>query len=253
MSNLLLITFAASIFSGCYIPSKNKASDQISYREKSEELERCVGDACAQIVLSYPSFEGDQLLAEQLNAGISRQLIHFMQIEEQESHSLKGAVQDFFAAYIKFREEFAEPVQEWTLELTGEVTYQTENLLGLRFSSYSYLGGAHPNAQELHLTFDLEKGGTILLQKDMVLNEDKLLELALEEFRDIHRLKPAVSLEENGRFFLNEGKFFLPRSMGYEQDEFVLLYNSYEIGSYVMGSTELRFPLNQLEGIVLLK
>jgi hypothetical protein len=234
-------------------PSNKTSADQIVYREKSEEFQRCVEGACAEIALSYPIFEGEPLLAEQLNEHVNQLLVGYIKVGDQKPNNLKGAIRDFFVAYLQNRQESNVADQPWELEISGKVTYQTKHLLGLRFSSYSFLGGAHPNTHESHLTIDLDSGGTILGQKDMVLNKDKLLALAQKKFRDFHQVEPAASLEEDGRFFLKNEGFFLPQSMGYEQNNFVLFYNNYEIGSYAMGSTELRFSLDELEGIVLLK
>jgi hypothetical protein len=38
--------------------------------------------------------------------------------------------------------------------------------------------------------------------------------------------------------------------MGFEGEEFVLFYNPYEIGPYVMGSTELNFSKEEIKGLV---
>jgi hypothetical protein len=60
-------------------------------------------------------------------------------------------------------------------------------------------------------------------------------------------------LAEDGRFFLEGEQFFLPFSMGYRGNDFVLFYNHYEICPYEMGATELTFPLEELDNVVLMQ
>jgi hypothetical protein len=52
-------------------------------------------------------------------------------------------------------------------------------------------------------------------------------------------------------FFLDSNhKFFLPTAIGYEIDSLVLFYNTYEIGPYVMGTTEIKIAKQNLQGVV---
>src|SRR5690606_6532577 len=228
----------------CQSPSTTESSEympSLTFKEKTESFEECMDGACAKVHLVYPIFEGDTALAKTINQQIAEQNIHLWVTSDQEYAEINEAVTSFFDAYKEFRTDFPEAVQEWTFETVAQVTHQSDSLISIRFDNFSYLGGAHPNTVVTYLNLDISENADVLVREKMVIDREKLLKLAEEKFRGHHEVEPGIPLEEDGRFFLDEGKFFLPLSMGYEGDEFVLLYNSYEIGPYVMGRTELRF------------
>jgi hypothetical protein len=86
---------------------------------------------------------------------------------------------------------------------------------------------------------------------DLIRNQGALLAVAEHAFRKYHGVEGEKNLKDDGRFFLNEKEgFFLPAAMGFEQDHFLLFYNSYEIGPYVLGPTEIKIPLNDIKDML---
>jgi len=217
-----------------------------------DDFQECLGDGCARVKLVYPVFEGDTALAGTLNRQVTEQNLHMWGNGDRQYGSMEEAVASFLESFRNFRKSFPEAPQEWTFETVAKVTHQSDSLVSIRFENFSYLGGAHPNTVVTYLNLDLFRDAEVLVHEKMLVNREKLLELAREKFREHHNVEPGTSLQKDGRFFLDEGEFFLPVAMGYEGKEFVLLYNSYEIGPYVMGRTELRFPLEELKGVVYL-
>jgi len=237
----------------CQNSTHREATDStpsLTFKDKTESFEECVGEACAKVALAYPVFEGDSVLTEIINRQIAEQNISMWVTGDQQYSGMEEAVSSFFDGYKSFRTDFPDAPQEWTFETEAKVTHQSESLVSIRFENFSYLGGAHPNTVVLYLNLDLSQNADVLVHEKMLVDQAKLLELAEKKFREHHEVEPGIGLEEDGRFFLDEGKFFLPAAMGYEDDEFVLLYNAYEIGPYAMGRTELRFPLKEVEGVV---
>src|SRR5690554_5528799 len=237
----------------CQNSTHRKATDStpsLTFKDKTESFEECVGEACAKVALAYLVFEGDSVLAEIINRQIAEQNISMWVTGDQQYSGMEEAVSSFFDGYKSFRTDFPDAPQEWTFETEAKLTHQSDSLVSIRFENFSYLGGAHPNTVVIYLNLDLSENANVLVHEKMLVDRDKLLELAEEKFREYHEVDPAVKLEDDGRFFLDKGKFFLPAAMGYEGEEFILLYNAYEIGPYVMGRTELRFALEELEGVV---
>ncbi len=249
MKNILLLLFCFCLFS-CQSATVTESTAPLTYNDKTEDHQECVDEKCATVKLVYPVFEGDTSLVGILNRQVMEQNFSMWVSGEQEFKGMEDAVASFFEDYRRFRKDFPEAVQEWTFETVAKVTHQSDSLISIRFENFSYLGGAHPNTVVTYLNLDLSENADVLVHEKMLANRDKLLELAEEKFREHHEVDPAVSLEQDGRFFLEETQFFLPAAMGYEEDELVLLYNAYEIGPYAMGRTELRFPLEELEGVV---
>ena len=99
------------------------------------------------------------------------------------------------------------------------------------------------------MNFDRNTGKFLSIHR-LILNQDKMKEIAEKAFREFHEVDAEKSLEEDGRFFLPESGFFLPNAMGFKDGKFHLIYIPYEIGPYSMGYTELDFSLENLKGIV---
>lgn len=232
--------------------SPTKESTPLTYEKKTDNFQECMGGTCAKVDLIYPVFEGDTVLSKIINRHITGQNMQMWVTGDQQYGGMEDAVASFFESYKDFRTDFPDAVQEWTFETVAEVTYQADSVISIKFDNFSYLGGAHPNTVVAYLNLDLSEKGTVLTREKMMVDREKLMQLGEEKFREHHEVEPAVSLEVDGRFFLDDGRFFLPFAMGYEGNEFILLYNSYEIGPYAMGRTELRIPLADLEGVVYL-
>lgn len=246
----LLLLMPLFYLSACQNSSVTESTAPLIHEEKTENFQECMDEACATVDLTYPVFEGDTALAEIINRQIAEQNIYMWVTGDQQYDGMEEAVSSFFDGYKRFRKDFPEAPQEWTFETVAKVTHQSDSVVSIRFENFSYLGGAHPNTVVFYLNLDLSENAAVLVHEKMLIDREKLLEMAEDKFREYHEVEEGISLEEDGRFFLDEGEFFLPAAMGYEGDEFVLLYNSYEIGPYVMGRTELRFSLEELEGVV---
>ena len=231
-------------------PSVNTGDSRLSYMLKSESRERCIGEACAKVEWEYPLFEGNEDLAAGINWQIQEHLKYHLMTDDYGFDDISAGIDILFDGYERFRNDFPKAIQQWTIDIEGDVTFLSDQLVSVKFVNFSYTGGAHPNTVISYLNLDLTDSVSIIPYESLLLDHDRLLELTEEKFRQYHEVDPQVSLEDDGRFFLNDGAFFLPVTVGYDKDEFVLYYNNYEIAPYVMGGTEIRFPLEDLRGVV---
>ncbi|WP_113925614.1 DUF3298 and DUF4163 domain-containing protein [Cognataquiflexum aquatile] len=224
----------------------------LEFEQRTFDKEACVGEDCAKISLSYPFFTGSSESADFLNVHVDQQMVMFLNIgENQEIVPLDSAVKAFLDSYVAFKKDFDSP-QEWEISVDSKVTLHGKALVSLVFNSFSFTGGAHPNTYRMYLNFDLTKNAPIK-NEDLILDKKGLLTLAEAKFKDYHDVPDSVSLEKDGSFFLaNDKDFFLPAAMGFEGEEFVLFFNPYEIGPYVMGSTELRFTREEIRSLVII-
>lgn len=236
----------------CAQNNREKA-DILGFKEAVYQKSACVGEeeTCAEVKINYPEFTGPRELSSWLNLHVKEQLLMYLTWGETATaaDSLGAAADMFLDEFVAYGTEFPESVHGWFNQVEGKVNVLEGNLLSMVFSNSTYTGGAHPNHTVLFMNFDLEER-YLLKNGDIILDEPALFKMAEEAFREYHEVDPEVSLEEDGRFFLQEGSFFLPKAMGYEDGNFIMVYNSYEIGPYSMGQTELSFPLKDLKGIV---
>lgn len=244
-NHLLAFVVVSSLVFSCQTKKSEESQDPWAFETKKIEQKTCIGEECVSVDISYPVF-GD----EKLQSLIERTIVQGMSFEEQpESLSLDSAVQGFMGKYIALKNEFPDAIS-WEYSMEVRVSYQSDSLLSLTFDSFSFTGGAHPNSFRSYLNFEKKKGEGIS-NYAMILDEEALLAKAELVFRKYHEVKDGMRLKDDGRFFLNEkDEFFLPAAIGFEPDSLVLYYNSYEIGPYVMGPTELKLPLSELAGIV---
>lgn len=233
---------------GCQ--SGKTESDAFEFEQRKVEKEACLNGECAKIILAYPFFKGSAESADFLNVHVEQQMVMFLNIgENQEIVPLDSAVSAFLDSYIAFKKDFDSP-QEWEITVDSKVTFQEKTLISIVFDSFSFTGGAHPNTYKMYLNFDLVTN-SLLKNDELILDKNALLTLAEAKFKDYHDVPDSVTLEKEGSFFLeNDRDFFLPAAMGFEGKEFVLFFNPYEIGPYVMGSTELRFTKEEINGLV---
>jgi len=242
------LLFGITLLLGCETPKENE-NPEMDFTLAVYEKNECFGERCANVSFSYPEFSNSHPISPRINAHIEEQLKMYLQFGVFDDYeTLDDAVEDYFSTF----EQQDREISHWTVEVEARVTYLTSKLLSVQFISNSYTGGNHPNEHLLFLNFDLDQGH-LMISDEIVFDRERLKGLAEKSFRKHHQVAETTTLEEDGRFFLEENDIFLPFSIGYRSQNLVLYYNHYEISAYETGATELIFPLADLEGIVLVK
>lgn len=136
----------------------------------------------------------------------------------------------------------------WELKTNADTVYAGEKALTVKFETFAYTGGAHPNSNLSYYTFDRETGKPLVLT-DMISDTTALLQVVEKAFREQQELLPQNNLEERG-YFLRDGQFFLPANVGMSRRGLVFHYNPYEIAAYALGPIEVIVPYEQLNGIL---
>jgi hypothetical protein len=244
-SHLLAFAVISTLGFSCQTKKPEEFKDTLASETKKIEQKACVGDECASVDISYPVF-GD----EKLQSLIERIIVQGMSfVEQPETLPLDSAVQSFLDEFTGLKADFPDAIS-WEYSMDVRVSFESDSLLSLVFDSFSFTGGAHPNSFRSYLNFE-KKTAQEITNSELILEEKILLSKVEVEFRKYHEVEEGMGLKADGRFFLNEkDEFFLPAAIGFEQDFLVLYYNSYEIGPYVMGPTELKLPQSELAGIV---
>jgi hypothetical protein len=219
----------------------------LSFRTETVVRESCVGENCAKLRLSWPVASGPAA-ADKINQYIRDQMSLFVQTGE-DAALLDTMIVAYFRSFDEFKSEFPDSAGGWEIEVEARVTYQSDSTLSVHFSQLNYLGGAHPNSVESFLNIDPKSGDALSIDQ-LVLDENSLLKLSEQKFRAYHEVEEGLSLSEDGRFFLPETGFFLANAIGFRDGKFWVIYIPYEIGPYVMGSTELEFSKEELSGVV---
>lgn len=161
---------------------------------------------------------------------------------------LTKAARLFATDYESMRKDMGSLGGCWELKTTADTVYAGPKALTVKFDTYAYTGGAHPNSTQSFYTFDRESGRLLLLA-DMVTDTTALVGVLEKAFRRQQKLPPTSSLEEQG-YFLRDGRFFLPANVGMSREGLVFYYNPYEIAAYAVGPIQVTVPYGQLGGIL---
>jgi hypothetical protein len=136
----------------------------------------------------------------------------------------------------------------WELETKGDTVYSSPKTLTARFETYAYTGGAHPNSNQIFYNFDRDSGRLLNLN-ELVTDTTALMGIVEKEFRKQQKIAAQTNLEEEG-YFLRDGKFFLPTSVGLTRQGLSFYYNPYEIAAYAVGPIEVVVPYEKLNGVL---
>jgi hypothetical protein len=241
----IFILISTFFFSSSELMAQKKAELRFSDQEFSKE--RCVGESCALVFLTWPEAVEKNEIAVKINQIVESELLAMIGGDSL-SQSLDDAAGLFFASFEEVIQEYPDSPGGWSIEIAAQITNETDQMITFLLNGYSYGGGAHPNSSQYFLNFD-KLIGELLTHDQLIIDSDRLLVEVEAAFRAFHQIPVGDDLEDHG-FFIPEFGFFLPSTFGFQDGDFVLIYNPYEIGPYVLGSTELRFTREELGGIV---
>jgi len=210
----------------------------------------CAEDSerCTQVSVLLPvALGGREGVSQRINDSLSLYSCQMIGFGDDPDPDPRISVQRFVSEYDRFVEE-GEPslLPPWECWQEGEVLLQTDSLLSVRISTFSYTGGAHPNTEVVLAVFHLSDGRELRFS-DVIENEKLFSELAARYFRQSKGVQTKKDLFEAGFFW--EGEFKLPDNFAFTQDGILLFYNSYEVAPYSLGPTEYTIPWAQLKGI----
>lgn len=130
-------------------------------------------------------------------------------------------------------------------ECGSEVVLNDGKHLTLAINGYTFQGGAHGNPYAVVATFDAATG-KILTWDDVVTDKEAMKQLLEAKFREAR----AEAFQE-GFEFDETFPFALPQQFGLTPTGIYCYYNPYEVGPYVLGSTEIDVTKEELGALLL--
>ncbi len=241
----LIYGFLIMILMSC---TSKMLDEKIDYSTKTLSKEGCLGEECAKVNYSWPKVM-NHVDSTLLNGLIEEKLESYIYSEDSTTKRADFGAQGFIDEYLEIKEEFPDMPGNWFINVESEITFDSLGLLSIQFYIDNYTGGAHANYSWSFVNYDF-KSKKVLSNKELILDENKLLEKVESKFREFHEVGPNEDLNETGFFNIPESGFFLPEAIGYSGGNFKVVYNSYEIGPYALGPTELEIDLEELRGII---
>jgi Protein of unknown function (DUF3298)/Deacetylase PdaC len=207
---------------------------------------------CAIVKIEYPelSQESNKNSIKKINDNIILQLLQPI-MDEGEYNSLDTLIQSFFDEFNEVIKENPEFGQNWEIERLIEVKNQTDKILSVEYSDYSFLGGAHPNTFVSFSNYILTNGEEISLDDCFVKGyETQLNSVAEKIFRQDKKLSMNSDLSSAGYWF-DEDKFELNDNFAILKEGMLFYFNSYDIAPYAAGPTEINIPYSEIAQLIL--
>lgn len=217
-----------------------------SYNAKSSLLPDSLG-SFAEINLDVPFIE-NHAHAASINREILNELENILENFPPALKSFGGInlkLDSFLSQHKNFSEEVNFP-QNWSLKIHFKVLENNPNSFSILLNSERFTGGAHPLNVIRILSFNPENGKRRFIS-DIIKNENKLKELIVNEVKRKRNLSAEIDLTNEG-FYANEWP--LPENAALLSQGLYLIYNAYEIGPYVLGSTELLIPMDDIKPLL---
>lgn len=219
--------------------------DQVFLSEN--DLKRCQGTACPEIAIRYLKAKGTENVTQAINRAIESNVIAAVDISEEDHArsfaAITEALQHFVDTYRLHLSEFPDMSAVYHAEVNVEALHKSDNLLSFSVNQYLYTGGAHGLGRVHFLNLDPNTGNE-LGAADLIKDKPGFLALSEQTFRARYDIPQGTSINENGFWFDND-KFSIPNTIGFNGNEFIMVYNPYEIASYADGSFELRIPYEE--------
>ncbi len=204
---------------------------------------------CVSFTVSFPVFSGsDSTTSRKLAAVIDTSLMQ----DDKDAHgeSMQTQANNFLRQYQEFRKAMPALSEPWYYKGTLTPQVVGDSLISITIQEDYYTGGAHGINSVRFINIQPHTGARVTLGDVLKPGYEAVLTRAGERvFRQDHKLAPAESLQEHA-FEFPDDKFRLPANYGFSPDGIVFYYNSYEIGSYAAGPTQLVIPYSALAGVL---
>lgn len=209
---------------------------------------------CATIQVEYPEFNtpNNPKVAQTINQHLMKDILNHILLDEKPYPNLDIAIKEYGKQYLSNKpyEGMTERMR-WSIEIKGEVYFQSNGLLSVGFENSSFLGGAHPLTLMSYTNFDVQTG-KLLKVADMLVqptSAEKLNHIGEKYFRLARDLKPTDDLEGEG-FEFPQKHFQLNNNFCFTPQGIIFYFNPYEIAAYVYGPTEITIPYAELKPLL---
>lgn len=240
MKYVTLLLIVIILFTSC---TKTLTLENEVFEKKSKIP--CKKD-CPKITIDVPVAKNSPVTADSINKKILNVLRDIVYFGEKPSNAkdYDAIANSFIASYEEMRKKFPEETFGWEAKITGNIEYQSDQILNIKIDHYTFTGGAHGYQGYRSLIFNPKTGKTIF-NGDLFKNKKEFEAFAEKEFRKKYKIPENANINSTGLMFEND-KFQLPYNIFYTTEGLLLYYNSYEAASYADGPKEILFPYEQV-------
>ncbi|MGN7811426.1 DUF3298 domain-containing protein [Flavobacterium johnsoniae] len=240
MKNYIFTILLCLIFTSC---KKELSFENETFEEKSTIP--CKND-CPDITIEVPIAKNKKVVADSINKkvfAVIKEIIYFGE-DSTKVNDYKSLSKSFIASYEEMHQKFPNDTFGWEGKITGNVEFESEQIVNIKIDHYTFTGGAHGYQGFRSLLFN-RKTGKFIFNKDLFKNEKEFKAFAEKEFRAKYHIPEKANINATGLMFEND-KFQLSQNIFYTSEGLLLYYNSYEAASYADGPKEIVFPYDKV-------
>jgi Protein of unknown function (DUF3298)/Deacetylase PdaC len=238
--------------------SEGKSEKDTTLRIEKIQIDKKNGDCeksnnnCAVVKIEYPELvqESNENAVKKINENIILQLLQPI-MDEGEYNSIDTLIKSFFDEFDQVVKENPKLGQSWEIERIMVVKNQTDKILSIEYSDYSFLGGAHPNTFVSFSNYSLTNGEEISLDDCLIKGyENQLNSVGEKIFRQKKKLSENSDLSSAGYWF-DEDRFELNDNFAILKEGLLFYFNSYDVAPYAAGPTEIMIPYSEITHLIL--
>ena len=213
------------------------------------QLDICKTEACSSVSIDYVKASGDPIVSEKINTAITSYISDGLFLGDDPTpttKNIKEAAKDFILAYRDHQPDIPTELDfgGYEAEITVQKSYENERLICLEATSYLFTGGAHGYGGTSYLNFDIITGA--LIENSALFQDYSEFEAYAEvKFKEAHDIPENDTVNAKGFWFEND-TFYLPETIGLDENNLIIIYNSYEIAPYAAGPIVLEIPLTEV-------
>lgn len=240
MKNYIFLIFLCLISTSC---KKELSFENETFEKKSSVPYK---NDCPIITIEVPVAKNSKIIADSINKkvfSVIKEIIYFGETPSK-VNNYNSLAQSFIDSYEEMHSKFPTETFGWEGKITGNVEFQSEQILNIKIDHYTFTGGAHGYQGFSSLLFN-PKTGKAIFNNQLFKNEKEFEAFAEKEFRAKYNIPANANINATGLMFEND-KFHLPQNIFYTNDGLLLYYNSYEAASYADGPKEILFPYDKV-------
>ena len=240
------LLFIVLLFSSC----KNKPVLSFSSESFTQEnLEICKDQPCSTVVIDYVKASGNTEISEKINNKIKEHIIEALFLGDDTTPTIKDipeAATHFIMAYRDYQPDFPTELdfESYEAEVTITNPFLNETRACIEIQLYLFTGGAHGYGGITFINFDVQTG-EVIKTKYLFINYDEFEAFAETKFKEAYDIPLEDNINATGYWFDND-TFYLPESLGFDEQGLIIIYNQYEIASYAEGPIFLEIPFSEV-------
>ena len=246
MNSIFRLLILLIILSGC----ANEPTLIFTSEDFTEaQLEICKTEACSSVSIEYLKVSGDAFISEKINNAITSYIIETLFLGDDDvptAKNIEEAAKDFILAYRDYQPDIPTELDfgGYEAEVSVQNSHRNEQLVSLEATSYLFTGGAHGYGGTSYLNFDIATGA-LIENTNLFVNYSEFEAFAETKFKEAFDIPESDTINASGFWFENDN-FYLPETIGFNENNLIIVYNSYEIAPYAAGPIVLEIPLTEV-------